>query len=256
MLTREQYEEKRQARYDRLIEAARKAQNEGGHLVATAKEMADVIPFGQPILVGHHSEGRDRRYRNRIENKFRKGYELYQKAEYYSQRAESVQACNAIFSDDPDAVEKLEEKIARLEKRQEMMKAANKLIRKNDREGLLSMGFTEEQITKLFTPDFVGRVGFPDYELQNNGANIRRLKDRVKVVEKKQAMEDVTRQVGPIKIEYSPSENRIRIYYPGKPDQSTRDALKANGYRWAPSFGAWSGFYNWRCKQFADSITE
>ena len=41
-----------------------------------------------------------------------------------------------IFSDDPDATEKLVDKIERLKKRQGVMKRANQLIRKADREGL------------------------------------------------------------------------------------------------------------------------
>lgn len=54
-----------------------------------ARDMAHGIPFGQPILVGHHSERRDRNYRNRIENKFRKGYENYNKAKYWERKATS-----------------------------------------------------------------------------------------------------------------------------------------------------------------------
>lgn len=44
-------------------------------------------PQGQPILIGHYSEGRDRRYRDRIQNKFEKGVEESKKAEYFEQRA-------------------------------------------------------------------------------------------------------------------------------------------------------------------------
>jgi hypothetical protein len=55
------------------------------------------------------------------------------------------------------------------------MKRANHLIRKADREGLADLGFSEETITKLFAQDFAGRAGFPNYALENNSANIRRL---------------------------------------------------------------------------------
>ena len=77
MLTQEEYDTKRQARYERLLKAAERASMESQSLHNQAHEMASVIPFGQPILIGHYSEGRDRRYRARIENKFRKGFELY-----------------------------------------------------------------------------------------------------------------------------------------------------------------------------------
>ena len=174
-LTREQYEAKREARYMRLLTAADRAESEGKRQREESNRMASVIPLGQPILVGHYSEGRDRRYRERIRNKYRRGYELMQRADELRARAQAAQDNQAIFSDDPDAVEKLTEKIERLEKRQELMKAANRLVRKEDRDGLREMGFSDTRIEQLFTPDFCCRLGFPDYELQNNGANIRRL---------------------------------------------------------------------------------
>jgi hypothetical protein len=34
-------------------------------------------------------------------------------------------------------------------------------------------------------------------------------------------------------------ENRLQIIFEGKPDAAIRDELKSNGFRWAPSQGAW-----------------
>jgi len=67
---------------------ATKAEEQSGLLINKAKEMASVIPFGQPILVGHHSEGRDRRYRGRINATFDKGFKEMDKAEHYHEQAE------------------------------------------------------------------------------------------------------------------------------------------------------------------------
>ena len=63
------FEEKRAARIQRLIERANKKEAESNFRFEKAHNMASVIPFGQPILVGHHSERRDRNYRNKIHNK-------------------------------------------------------------------------------------------------------------------------------------------------------------------------------------------
>ena len=38
---------------------------EGRAKVAAGDKALSVIPFGQPILIGHHSEKRDRNYRRR-----------------------------------------------------------------------------------------------------------------------------------------------------------------------------------------------
>ena len=234
-----QYEAKRQARYDRLIAAADKAAREAADTTARAREMASAIPLGQPILVGHHSERGDRNYRARIESKYRRGYDLHQKAKRLQARAEAMQSNRAIFSDDPAAVEKIADKGARLEARQERMREANKLVRKCDSGGLLDMGFSEDQIDKLLTPDFVNRVGFPDYLLANNSANIRRLKKRAAVIESQ--ADDVTteREIGGVRIVDNVEDNRLQLFFPGKPSDVVRGHLKNHGFRWSPSIGAW-----------------
>ena len=49
-----------------LGEAVQRRAEHAEHLQATASAMAAVIPFGQPVLVGHHSQARDTHYRERI----------------------------------------------------------------------------------------------------------------------------------------------------------------------------------------------
>lgn len=258
MLTKDQYEEKRNARYERLLNAASKAYQDGAASLKAGEDMFSIIPFGQPILIGHYSEKRDRNYRERAHNKISRGYELHKKAEHYRQRAQAVQDNNAIFSDDPEAVSKLEDRIAQLEKRQEMMKTANKLVRKNDRAGLLDMGFSETTITKLFTPDFCGRIGFPDYAITNNGANLRRLKERAQVVTHKQAMTDEDLTINGIRIEGRPGENRIRLFYPGRVPLETYKQLKAHGFRVLRSEGegAFSAYYNNNARYFIEKFVK
>lgn len=52
-----------------------------------AATIADGIPFGQPILVGHHSERRARKDAERIENGMRRAVQLWDTAEYWRNRA-------------------------------------------------------------------------------------------------------------------------------------------------------------------------
>lgn len=49
--------------------------------------IADNIPLGQPILVGHHSEKRARKDAERIENGMRKAVKMWETAGYWSARA-------------------------------------------------------------------------------------------------------------------------------------------------------------------------
>ena len=51
------------------------------------KELADGIPFGQPILVGHHSERMARKHAEKIERGMQKAVNLWETSQYWEQRA-------------------------------------------------------------------------------------------------------------------------------------------------------------------------
>jgi hypothetical protein len=59
--------------------------------------------MGQPILVGHHSEQRDRRFRRRLWDLMGKSVAANDKAKYYEEKAEAIESNQSISSDDPDA---------------------------------------------------------------------------------------------------------------------------------------------------------
>lgn len=149
-----------------------------------------------------------------------------------------------ISSDDPNALDKLRHKLEKLEKHQESMKAANAAIRMKDKTKgdakLKELGYSPEEIQKLREPDFCGRIGYPSFELTNNNANIRRIRGRIAELEKRQTEappEGWTFNGG--KVEVNTAENRLQIFFDGKPEAEVRETLKRNGFRWAPSQGAW-----------------
>lgn len=148
-----------------------------------------------------------------------------------------------ISSDDPQAVEKLEAKLATLEKHQEMMKAANAAIRMKDpAKGdakLAELGYTPEDIAKLRAPDFCGRIGYPAHELQNNNANIRRIRGRIAELKKRTESTPEGWEFDGGRVVVNTAENRLQIIFDGKPNADIRTELKGEGFRWAPSQGAW-----------------
>lgn len=148
-----------------------------------------------------------------------------------------------ISSDDPQAVEKLEAKLATLEKHQEMMKAANAAIRMKDpAKGdakLAELGYTPEDIAKLREPDFCGRIGYPAYALQNNNANIRRIRGRIAELKKRTESTPEGWEFDGGRVVVNTAENRLQIIFDGKPNADIRTELKGEGFRWAPSQGAW-----------------
>lgn len=81
-----------EARAERFEDRADTAAERSDALYKRAHTMAEAIPFGQPILVGHHSEKRDRNYRDRIHGTFGKAFEENDKRKHYESRAASARA--------------------------------------------------------------------------------------------------------------------------------------------------------------------
>lgn len=148
-----------------------------------------------------------------------------------------------IKSDDERAIEKLEEKLEDMKNLQEQMKAANKAIRLKDTEAgndlLREMGYSEEAITELRKPDFCGRVGYPDYELSNNNANIHRVEERLKSLKAAKERGSSEQEYKTFKVVENTEAMRYQIIFDGKPEADVRTLLKSNGFKWAPSQGAW-----------------
>ena len=261
MYTKEEYEEKRNARYERLLKAAEHAERESQENWNRARSMASVIPFGHPILIGHHSEGRDRNYRARIESKHRKGYELHKKAEEYASRAASVGSNDAIYSDDPEAVEKIGDKLSQLLALQARYKAINaahvKFLKDPASLDKSALSLSDKKLVRDYVPDW-NKHPIAGYQLTNLSANIRRLKERSKIVERKQAAEDTEEEIGGIKFEYVPTENRIRITFAGRVSPERFKELRQHGYRLAKSFSdfTFSAYHNNNAKWLAEKIKE
>jgi hypothetical protein len=252
------YQAKVAARIERMRVRAARLKAHGERRVERAKEMASVIPMGQPILIGHHSEKRDRNYRGRIDSNFTKGFAAMGEARELERRADAAEdnAERVVSSDDPDAVSKLKQKLSEVESLRVSGKAINKIIQAARRKGppeswghlaaaeLRKAGHSESLVSAALTADFAGRYGMPDYKLTNLGAEARRLAARIKMLEEAAAMpppEDVVLPVegGEIRIEENAADNRLRIIFPGKPSEEARKLLKSRGFRWSPTAGAW-----------------
>ena len=251
------YEAKQERRRERLEARAHRLTKVAAREFdkADLREEKSGIPFGQPILVGHHSERRHRRAIEKADNAMRRGVEAQKAAGETAARA-AVVGTGGVSSDDPDAVDKLREQLAKLEAQQARMVAANKLVRKGDSAGLAAM-FSEKIAAELMTPDFCGRLGFPSYALTNNSANIRRIKERVAHLKRAASRETKeTLHNSGVRMVENAEENRLQLFFQGKPPAEVRSSLKASGFRWSPSAGAWQRHLGNNAIWAAQSILE
>lgn len=172
----------------------------------------------------------------------------------------AVYGKDIIKSGDQDAVERLEEKLESLKETQERMKAANKAIRMKDTEKgdecLRNMGYSEEQIKNLREPDFCGRIGYPSYMLQNNNANIHRIEGRLKQLKETKEKGTKETEFEIFKVVENTETMRLQIIFDGKPDPEVRAVLKKNGFKWAPSQGAWQRMLNSAGKYALNRVKE
>lgn len=165
------YRERREARAERLRTAADRNAAKSAAARKAMNTISDRIPFGQPILVGHHSEKRHRRDISRIDSAMQTTVEMGRKADEQRSRADEIerQADRAIYDDDPDAIERLTAKLERLEREREERKAANARYRREHRDELRAMSPYDRHQA----------VPFPTYSLSNLGGVISATRKRI-----------------------------------------------------------------------------
>lgn len=240
------HEERQEQRRERYEDRAARARAEGSATIQRAHNMAPNPP-DQPILIGHHSERRHRRTLEKMDNLYRHAFvECAGKASHYDSKAEGV-GRGGVSGDDPEAVRKLLEQLQGRIKSQETMKACNAAIRKNKNKAeevqlaaLVALGQTEENARTLLKGDFCGRIGFASYSLQNNNAQIQRLKTRIADLQAvREEVKEVEEEHEGFAMKIDGEENRIMFIFEGKPEDAIRTQLKARAFKWSPSRGAW-----------------
>ncbi len=179
------YRDRRLARAERLREWAEKRAHRSTGNFTRAHNLVKDIPLGQPILVGHHSERRHRRTLERSDNAMRQACEDSDKAGEMSSRAANIEAAvdRAIYRDDPDAIERLTEKLSGLEALRARYKAENAAYRKGDPAFAACLGITVEAAAARRVTIEQGyswcRQPHPAYSLQNLGGTITKERKRL-----------------------------------------------------------------------------
>lgn len=210
MAGRKDYEERKERRKERYQELAEKARENSQQHYEQYQKMSNVIPLGQPILTDHYSANATRRGYQKMHNQFDKSVEADNKAEYYENKVDTIESNKSISLDDPKAIEKLQNKLERLEHERENIKARPHAT----------------------------------WELQNIGAEIRRIKKRIEQIKDLEELDFKDIEFTGGKAILNKEVNRIQILFDDKPSEEVRDILKHRGFKWSRYEKAWQRLYN------------
>ena len=162
-----------------------------------------------------------------------------------------------IRQDDPQAIPKLQKKLDGLEKAQETMKAVNAYYRKH---GTLDgcPHLSPENIENLKADMASGwhyeKKPFQSWELSNNNAEIRRVRQRIESLTRASEVAYVGWEFDGGHVEANRDQGRLQGFFDGKPEADARQQLKENGFRWAQSVGVWQRLLNDNAYRASDRI--
>jgi hypothetical protein len=245
--------ERLERKAERRREWAAKAETRSNAAFDSARRVADGIPLGQPILVGHHSEKHHRRDISRIDSGMRRGCEEADKAKDHVSKAGGIehQLERSIFSDDVDALEQLHARIEELEQARAWHTAVNRAFRKAPgvdaaaklTELVVSKVLTQEQamgIAKSMSYSWDKANPFPAYVNANLGNRIRADRERIKAIQARAQRTAEAEAAGGVSItKHGTAGEWAAITFAEKPARAIIDALKAAGFHW--SGGSWHG---------------
>lgn len=152
-----------------------------------------------------------------------------------------------IMSGDSDAVQRLQAELWNLQAMQDRMKAINAAHKRfmKDPASLDKTEFTdaEKDLIRNYKPRYSWEPHpFAPFQITNNGANIRRIEARIQTMSATKAAPVTAIEGNAARLEDDPPANRVRLFFPGKPDEAVRSKLKSNGFRWSPTIGAWQAY--------------
>ena len=162
-----------------------------------------------------------------------------------------------IRQDDPQAIPKLQKKLDGLEKAQETMKAVNAYYRKHgtlDGCPHLSPENLENLKADMASGWHYEKKPFQSWELSNNNAEIRRVRQRIESLTRANEVAYVGWEFDGGHVEANREQGRLQVFFDGKPEADARQQLKENGFRWAPSVGAWQRLLNDNAYHASDRI--
>jgi hypothetical protein len=192
---------------------------------------------------------------NRIEGKRLDELCEYRKHVFGKIEKELCPTARNIYDGDADAVARLEAELVREKAAHELGKSVNVLLKatRGEPDGIRLQKLVDSGVTPERAIHYL-RDGYLACSGANATARIRKLEQRIAHLKQKKSLPSSTFHGENARIEDCPAENRVRLFFPGKPDADARNELKKNGFRWSPSLGCWQAYHRHQNRVFALKI--
>lgn len=146
---------------------------------------------------------------------------------------------------DPNAREMLTERLEKLQKELEDSKIINSYWRKN--KTLVGCPVVNQEKAEAETKaiqEYIEKhpwitAPVPAYDLTSLRDKIKRTTERLEELDHRQQTPTAQSEYNGFTVIENNDIMRLQIIFPGKPDEATRNILKSNGFKWAPSQSAW-----------------
>lgn len=246
--------EKLEARADRREQWAQGAESKSEQAFSRSRAATEGIPFGQPVLVGHHSESRHRRDIARGLNGLQKGVELAEKAQHHERRAAGLrrQLDNSIFSDDENAIEALEAKAAKQDEAANLCNEYNRTWRKGGVELMREKYGDKIAAETAKTAASYSWLATKPFCATSYRAEARRCRQRIEEIKRRNKQREEAQDAGGMTV--SGTGDYVHIAFADKPEWDILKDLKETGFRW--SGGSWFGSRENIPDSVADLATE
>lgn len=232
--------ERLESKLEKRKEWAQSADRRAAASFNASWEYFSARPAGQPY---HRSEiaSRDRAFKQQ-----EKSFAESDKAEHHRRKAEGLarQLEKNIYSDDPDAVERIREKIEKIRAEVEYIKAFNKQSRKEKWDAAAALAHYKSNppqgLASGVRAPWSNTAEWGQYypfELSNRNQEKNRLEKRIKNIEARNARQAAADNAGGLNITKQGAVNVVT--FSEKPPREIIDALKSAGYYWRG--GRWRG---------------
>lgn len=162
----------------------------------------------------------------------------WEQLESYAQSIRTM-GTHCISANDPQAVERLREKINQMETVYARWQALERYYKKYHTMIGCPIPLTEveqQQVDYMRRHDF-DRFGI--FDLTNLSARIRQTKERLATLEKEKERGTKTTETDFCTIIENTEIMRLQLIFTEKPVENIRHVLKSNGFHWSPKNGAW-----------------